>query len=191
MWLLAQAVQHDFPKTAGAFQQNNAGAQDAVVLKFNANVSLLFASYLGGGGDDAAYVLSLAPNGDIYVGRRYSKYKFSRVLLQPGVIHSTNQGGIDGFVSIISNNGIAVIRSTYVGTAGTDQVYGVQFDKFGFPYICGQTRGNWPIINAAYSVGGAPQFIAKLQPDLSAFIYSTRFGKTIGNTQYFNYSISC
>ena len=52
-----------------------------------------------------------------------------------GTIHSTNQGGIDGFVSIITNNGNAIIRSTYVGTAATDQVYGVQFDKFGFP-IC-------------------------------------------------------
>src|SRR5678815_1393500 len=79
-----------------------------------------------------------------------------------------------------SNNGIAVVRSTYVGTPADDQVYGVQFDKFGFPYICGQTRGNWPIINAAYSVAGAPQFIAKLKPDLSAFIYSTRFGKPSG-----------
>jgi len=168
----------DFPKTAGAFQQNNAGAQDAIVLKFNASVSLLFASYLGGGGDDAAYVLSLAPNGDVYVGGGTASTNFPGT--SAGVIHSTNQGGIDGFVSIISNNGIAVIRSTYVGTPATDQVYGVQFDKFGFPYICGQTKGNWPIINAAYSVAGAPQFIAKLEPDLSAYIYSTRFGKPSG-----------
>ena len=177
MWLLATRST-DFPKTAGAFQQNNAGAQDAVVLKFNASVSLLFASYLGGGGDDAAYVLSLAPNGDIYVAGGTASTNFPGT--SAGVIHSTNQGGIDGFVSIISNNGIAVIRSTYVGTGATDQVYGVQFDKFGFPYICGQTKGSWPIINAAYSVAGAPQFIAKLEPDLSAFIYSTRFGKPSG-----------
>jgi len=169
----------DFPKTPGAFQQNNAGFQDAVVLKFDPNVSLLFASYLGGGGDDAAYVLSLAPNGDIYVGGGTNSTNFPGT--SGGVIHSTNQGSIDGFVSIISNNGIAVVRSTYVGTAADDQVYGVQFDKFGFPYICGQTRGNnWPILNAAYSVAGAPQFIAKLKPDLSAFVYSTRFGKPSG-----------
>jgi gliding motility-associated-like protein len=120
----------------------------------------------------------LAPNGDIYVGGGTASTNFPGT--SAGVINSTNQGRIDGFVSIISNNGIAVIRSTYVGTAGDDQVYGVQFDKFGFPYICGQTRGNWPIINAAYSVAGAPQFIAKLKPDLSAFIYSTRFGKPSG-----------
>src|SRR6185369_2570374 len=110
----------DFPKTPGAFQQNNAGFQDAVVLKFDPNVSLLFASYLGGGGDDAAYVLSLAPNGDIYVGGGKNSTNFPGT--SGGVIHSTNQGSIDGFVSIISNNGIAVVRSTYVGTAADDQV---------------------------------------------------------------------
>jgi hypothetical protein len=95
-----------------------------------------------------------------------------------GSIHSSNQGGIDGYVSIITNSGNAIVKSTYLGTSAIDQVFGVQFDRFGFPYVCGQTRGNWPIINATYSVGGAPQFIAKLQPDLSAYVYSTRFGKT-------------
>src|SRR6185436_16702324 len=84
---------------------------------------------------------------------------------------------IDGYVAIITNSGNAIVKSTYLGTSAVDQVFGVQFDKFGFPYVCGQTRGNWPVINATYSVGGAPQFIAKLQPDLSAFVYSTTFGK--------------
>jgi gliding motility-associated-like protein len=167
-----------FPVTAGAFQPTfGGGGQDAVVLKFDPTVSALsFASYLGGNGDDAAYVLSLAPNGNIYVGGGTASTNFPGNTA--GTIHATNQGGIDGFVSIITNSGNAIVRSTYLGTPATDQVYGVQFDKFGFPYVCGQTKGNWPVINAAYSVAGAPQFIAKLEPDLSAFIYSTRFGKT-------------
>ena len=168
-----------FPVTAGAFQSTfGGGGQDAVVLKFDPSVSLSFASYLGGNGDDAGYVLSLAPNGNIYVGGGTASTDFPGA--SGAVIHSSNQGGIDGFVSIITNNGNAIVKSTYLGTAATDQVYGVQFDKFGFPYVCGQTKGNWPIMNAAYSVGGAPQFIAKLEPDLSAFIYSTRFGRTAG-----------
>jgi gliding motility-associated-like protein len=40
----------------------------------------------------------------------------------------------------------------------------------------GQTTGNWPVINAAWSQTGGKQFIAKLQPDLSGFVYSTKFG---------------
>ena len=167
---------NDFPFTAGVFQTSNGGAQDAVVLKFNPSVSLSFASYLGGSGDDAAYVLSLAPNGNIYVAGGTSSQNFPGNTA--GTINPSNQGGIDGFVSIVTNSGNAIVKSTYLGTPATDQVYGIQFDLMGFPYVCGQTKGNWPIQNAGYSVAGAPQFIAKLQPDLSSFVYSTRFGKT-------------
>ena len=164
-----------FPVTAGSFQTSLGGFQDAVVLKFDPTVTRLFASYLGGNGDDAGYVLSLAPNGNIYVAGGTSSTNFPGNTA--GTINPSNQGGIDGFVSIITNNGNAIVRSTYLGTSDIDQVYGIQFDKFGFPYVCGQTRGNWPVINAAYSNAGAPQFIAKLQPDLSSYVYSTRFGK--------------
>jgi gliding motility-associated-like protein len=168
---------NNFP-VAGAFQSGfGGGTQDGVVLKLNPIVSALsFSSYLGGNGDDAAYVLSLAANGDIYVGGGTASGNFpgtSGAVLQPAYA-----GNIDGFLAVISNSGNSLIRSTYLGTGGIDQVYGVQFDKFGYPYVCGQTRGNWPVINAPYSNAGAPQFIAKLQPDLSNFVYSTRFGKT-------------
>src|SRR4030095_16026346 len=125
----------DFPVTGGAFQTSAGGAQDAVVLKFNPAIAALsFASYLGGNGDDAGYVLSLAANGGIYVGGGTASTNFPGT--SAGVIASSNQGGIDGFVSIITNNGNAIIRSTYLGTSAADQVYGVQFDKFGFPYVC-------------------------------------------------------
>lgn len=165
-----------FPVTPGAFQQNfGGGVQDGVVLKFNSTLStLLFASFLGGNGNDAAYVLSLGPNGNIYVAGGTESTNFPGATA--GTISSSNNGAIDGFVAIISNNGSSVIRSTYLGTSGNDQVYGIQFDRNGFPYVMGQTTGNWPVINAAFSNGGGKQFIAKLQPDLSAYVYSTVFG---------------
>ncbi len=40
----------------------------------------------------------------------------------------------------------------------------------------GQTTGNWVPINAIYVDAGAKQFIGKLQPDLSSYIYTTTFG---------------
>ena len=167
-----------FPTTPGAFQQTPAGGannQDAVVLKFSPNLSVnLFSSYLGGDGNDAAYVLALAPSGDIYVagGTESGSFPGSHA----GTVGPTLKGGIDGFVAQITNDGANLIRSTYIGTDKTDQVYGIQFDRNGFPYVTGQTMGAWPVINAAYSNAGSKQFICKLQPDLSAFVYSTVFG---------------
>ncbi|MGZ8549571.1 MAG: DUF7948 domain-containing protein, partial [Chitinophagaceae bacterium] len=171
-----------FPTTAGAFQPDfGGGNQDAVVLKFSPDLSAyLFGSYLGGGGtgpggNDAAYVLALAPSGDIFVAGGTESSSF------PGnhanTVGVSSHGGIDGFVAQISNNGATLIRSTYIGTTGTDQVYGIQFDRNGFPYVMGQTTGTWPVSPAGiYSETNGKQFIAKLEPDLSAYVYSTAFG---------------
>ena len=165
-----------FPVTAGAFQTTyGGGAQDGVLLKLTPTLSnLIFASYLGGSGNDAAYVLSLGPSGNIYVagGTESSNLQGNTV----GTVGPSNNGGIDGFVSIISNNGTVINRTTYIGTSGVDQVFGVQFDRNGFPYVMGQTTGSWPIINATYNNPAGKQFIAKLQPDLSSYVYSTAFG---------------
>ena len=171
--------QGGFP-VQGGFQSTNGGGannQDGVVLKFSPNLSaLLFSTYLGGSGNDAAYVVSVNPvNNDIYVAGGTESSNL------PGPTAGTigpnnNPATIDGFVSIIRNDGSAIIKTTYLGTTGIDQVYGIQLDKKGFPYVMGQTTGIWPHINATYFNNGAKQFIAKLQPDLSAYIYSTVFG---------------
>ena len=165
-----------FPVTPGAFQTTfGGGQQDGVILKLTPTLSAVtFASYLGGTANDAAYVLSLAPNGTIYVAGGTESTNLPGNTA--GTVNPSNLGGIDGFVSIISNNGTAINRTTYIGTSAIDQVFGVQFDRSGFPYVMGQTTGNWPIINATYSNAGGKQFIAKLQPDLSAYVYSTAFG---------------
>ena len=173
-----------FP-TVSPFQATNArGAhnQDAVVLKVSPDVStLLFSTYLGGSGDDAAYVLSINPiTGELYVAGGTSSFTSSSTETnnfpgnKAGTIGPNFAGGIDGFIAVISGNNL--VRSTYLGTSGTDQIYGIQFDKNGFPYVMGQTTGSWPVLNATYVNGGAKQFISKLRPDLSGFVYSTTFG---------------
>lgn len=178
---VASATQSaNFP-TIGGFQTTKGAQQDGVVLKLNSNLTnLLFSTYLGGNGDDAAYVLSLGPSGNIFVagGTASSDFPGNKA----GTIGANPfGGGIDGFVAEISNNGASLIRSTYIGTAGIDQVYGIQFDNKGFPYITGQTTGGWVNVNATYFIAGGKQFIAKLQPDLSSYIYSTAFGTARSN----------
>jgi hypothetical protein len=153
------------------------GTQDGVILKLSPDVSNVFYStYVGGKANDAAYVLSINPlNGELYVGGGTE----SDDLPGRGGLNASIQGGIDGFVARYNTSG-ALIRTTYIGTTGPDQVFGVQFDKFGFPYIMGQTTTAWRPVNATWSQSGA-QFIAKLQPDLSAFVYSTTFGTANSN----------
>lgn len=168
----------DFPVTANAFQKTNAGKQDAVFIKTSPDLgTILASSYIGGNSDDAAFALALSPlTNDIYIAGGTSSNNL------PGtgngtVVSAANKGGIDGFLSVLSNDGGTLRRTSYFGTAGTEVLYGVQFDNLGFPYIMGTTTGAWPVINAAFSQPNGKQFIAKLKPDLSAYVYSTVFGK--------------
>ena len=170
----------NFPATSGAYQRTLGGLQDGILLKFDASVTnLQFATYVGGNRNDAAYVLSIGPNGNIYVaGGTESDGTTFLPGTQGGAIGGTFHGAIDGFVAEFSNNGSSVARSVFLGTSGVDQVYGIQFDKYGFPYVMGQSTGSWPRINipATNTIPSGAQFVAKLQPDLSAFIYSLPWG---------------
>lgn len=168
-----------FPVTPGTPIQEffGGGRQDGVIIKFTPNLnSVLFSTYFGGTGDDACFVLSQNPlTGNLYVAGGTNSPNLPGD--KTGVMQGTFQGGeVDGFVTEIKNDGSGIIKTTYQGTTGNDLVYGIQFDKNGFPYIMGTTTGNWPVQNAAYSNPGSKQFISKLQPDLSAYVYSTVFG---------------
>ncbi|MEO7310161.1 MAG: PKD domain-containing protein [Chitinophagaceae bacterium] len=186
--LLASCSQSaNFPVTAGAFQPVKSSLQDGLFLKFDANLSgMTYASFLGGSGDDAAYVLNASPQtGDIWVGGATSSTDFPGN--KAGVINGTAIGNIDGFVAVVSPSG-ALLKSSYIGTTANDQVYGLKFDIYGFPYVMGTSNGNFPVQNAAFSQPGTHQFIAKLQKDLSSYVYSTVFGSTSFNSLYPNIS---
>ncbi|MHA4808161.1 DUF7948 domain-containing protein [Flavitalea flava] len=168
-----------FPIRGNVFQKTfGGGLQDGVVLKINPDCNdLLWSSFLGGGGCDAAFVLKRAPlgDGDLYVAGATTSGNF------PGdksnVIQTAYQGGTsDGFVTIISADGTTQKKTTFLGTGAGDAVYGIQVDKKGFPYVMGTTNGTWPVINAPYVNAGAKQFVSKMLPDLSGYVYSTTFG---------------
>ncbi len=173
----------DFPITGTVFQPkfgggNSSGTshQDGLILKINASCSgLIFSSFLGGSKEDVALVMDISPTtGDLYVGGATVSSDMPGI--QSNALQSTLQGNIDGFVSIISSDGSTLKATTYLGTSGANMIYGVKFDKFGFPYVMGTTTGSWPVINATWSNAGAKQFVSKLAINLSAFVYSTTFG---------------
>lgn len=174
----------NFPVTPGVVQNSLAGKQDAVLIKLNPScTNILFSTYLGGTGDDAAYVLAIGNSNNIYVGGATGSSDM--IGISPsGVIKSTFSAAgalndpSDGFVLELNSTGTSIFRGTYIGTGKSDEVYGLDTDKFGFLYLMGTSEGQMPVINAAYSNTGAKQFISKLQPDLSDFVYSTVFGST-------------
>lgn len=178
VWLASCTQSNGFPVRNSLMQPLfGGGRQDGVIIKLTPNLgSILFSSFFGGGGDDACFVLSQNPlSGNIFIagGSNSGDLPGSRAgVMQPGFMG----GDVDGYITEILNDGSAIVRTTYQGTTGNDLVYGIQFDKLGFPYIMGTTTGSWSVVNANFSNPGSKQFISKLQPNLSAYVYSTVFG---------------
>jgi gliding motility-associated-like protein len=177
----------DFPTTAVSAQTQLGGvnaknrSQDAVILKLAPDLSsVLFSVLIGGNDDDAAFVLAINPlTGNVFTAGATASSDFPGN--KTGSKYTTYQGGIsDGFVAEFTSDG-NFVRDGFFGTSGIDVIYGIQFDKFGFPYISGTTTGTWPIVNAPFNQPGGKQFISKLKPDLSDFIYSTVFGSGAAN----------
>ncbi len=180
LYMLQGNHSSDFFITANAFQKTRKGNQDGVLLKINPNCNaVVWSTFLGGSADDAAFVLALNPlTQDIYVAGGTSSNDLPGVIpgVNSSVISDHLVGYIDGYVSVVSNDGTTLKRSIYMGTAQADLIYGIQFDRNSFPYVMGVTRASWPVINALYSNPDARQFVVKLKPDLTGIEYSTVFG---------------
>ena len=165
----------DFPATAGAFQPSSNGEQEGVLFRLNASLSLMtWATYLGGSLDDGAYSVKIDGTGDLLVCGGTESTDFPTTA---GTVSPTYGGGVtDGWVARINPTGSGMVAGTYLGTPSYDQSYFVERDDGGHVYVVGQSLGGFLVTPGIYSEPGGRQFIAKLEPNLNAFEYSTVFG---------------
>lgn len=162
------------------------GQQDGVLFQLNNNCSnLIWSTYLGGSSDDACYVLTFDKSNQntLYVAGGTSSSDFPTT---QGTLHSTLQGGIDGFVLKFDVPNQALQLGTYIGTSAYDQVYGIQTNDSNHVFIMGQTLGNYPTTAGVYSNPGSSQFVTKLNPTLNTILASTVYGS--GTTTFTNIS---
>ena len=188
IYIVSNTNSPDFPLIGGISSSNSfGGRQDAVVLKINPNCSdIIWSRFLGGSGEDGGFVMEFDPiTNRIFVGGGTSSSNFPSV---SGGIQSSLQGGIDAYVSIIDLNG-NLIKSTYFGTSNIDILYGLKFDQKGYPYVMGVTRGTWPLLPSGMKsipdkMPNSGQFVGKLDPSISSFIYTTVFGNGKNSSKF-------
>ena len=152
------------------------GGLDGLIAKFSPNLTtLIWSRYLGGTMQDAIYSLKVIDSNRVLVGGGTISNNFPITL---GSYQDQAPGGrADGFISIISADGTAIDRSTFIGTSNYDQVYFIEFDRFNSAYAFGQSRGGlFPIKNSTIADSSAGQFIIKLDRNLDSAIYSLTFG---------------
>lgn len=188
IYIASSTRSSDFP-TVNAFDNTLGGKQDAILAKFNSNLTtLVYCSYVGGNSNDAGNSLIVKNNLEVYMtGGTCSDVGFPGS--GPGY-QTTYQGGSgDGFVIRVSPSGNTVMNRTFFGTPQYDQSYFVQGDKYDNIYIYGQSLGNIPVLaasnqtNGVFSVPNTHQFISRFDKTLTTLNLSTVFGNATNNTE--------
>ncbi len=177
VYVAANTQSTDFP-TVNATQNALSGVQDGVIFKFNSNLSgLLWSTYYGGSGMDAAYVLALdTAQQFLYVGGGTNSTDFP---MPAGGYQSNYQGGrADGFVLRFRNSGsYPAVGGSFIGRNDYDQVFGLQTDYDNKVYLMGQTLGGtFPVTPGVYSNPGSNQFILQMDSLLQGNTVSTVIG---------------
>jgi RHS repeat-associated protein len=166
----------NFP-TAHAMQGSLAGTQNAFVSELNsAGTSLVYSTYLGGNGTDAANAIALGYDGKVYVAGATNSSNFPTV---SGAYQTSLNGLLNNvFVSALNAAGSTLTLSTYLGGTGGDTAYGIAVDSLGQPTVVGSTgSSNFPTYHAfqASSGGGTDAFIARLTTT-GTLSYSSYYG---------------
>lgn len=173
-----------FPITGLAVQQNHgadSGNNDAFVTKYAAEGTIVYSTFLGGNGDDAARAIALDPTGAAYVTGFTGSSNFPTQNPLQG-----DQTGVDAFVTKISGTGEALIYSTYLGGEGTDIGSGIAVSPSGQAYVTGTTTSTapqFPTVNFSQANlnFGRDAFVTKYRPNGTDYEYSTFVGGNSGD----------
>ena len=186
-YLTGRTYSPDFP-TAGAFQKEKAGGQDAFVVSLSpGGDEVLYSTFLGGSREDSGLGIAVDAEGRAWVGGGTGSQGFP--VLNP--LQASLAGGFyaDGFVSGFSPEG-DLIFSTYFGGADFDYVSSLAVDRAGILHLAGATNSaRFPLkdpvqerCGAAYPNGRncpTDAFVARMDPWTPSLLFSTYLGGSV------------
>ena len=153
----------DFPTTPGAFDTSfSGGVYDSFVVKLNpAGSALMYATFIGGIGDDQAYSIAVDTDGVAYVTGHTSSSNFPTTL---GAFDTSYSGG-DSFVAKLDATGSVLDYATFLGGSNYELGHGLDVDTSGAAYITGFTNSiDFPTTPEAFdtSLNDGDAFVVKL-----------------------------
>jgi len=203
--------------TPGAFQTNYLGgklAGDAFVARFGSeidtdtnspdygnrtNLSLIYATYLGGSDDDAAYAIAVDSAGNAFITGATASTNFpiknpisGGNEISGALNRQIHRYPTDAFVTELDPGGSNLVYSTYIGGNSSEAAYGIALDSDDNAFITGFTySSNFPVTPypapaGAFSshqvcsntVVNANAFIAEIGTNGPTLNYSTYLGGT-------------
>lgn len=198
-----------YPVTSGAFQTVYGGSGpadapvylpcDVAISKYTPNGNnLVYASYLGGSGNEYPHSLCIDEKNNLLVLGTTLSTDFP---VSGSAFDKTHNGNHDLYVAKISTDGTTLMGSTYLGGSGNDGIntgalhynYADDFrgdvlaDGKGNIFAATCTRSNnFPVQRAAYGTakGGLDAVVFSLNENLSGLRWSTYLGGTSDDAAY-------
>ena len=163
---------------------------DGFVAKLNAAGSaLVYSTYLGGNSVDLGVGIAVDPAGNAYV----TGYTDSTNFPTTNALQNSLGGVWDAFVAKIASNGNSFVYSTYLGGTNTDEGLGIAADAAGNAFVTGFTGStNFYTTNALSTLlnndtnlnSSLDAFVAEINPNGTAFVYSTFLGGGANDVGY-------
>jgi hypothetical protein len=175
-YLVGSTTTKSFPVKNAIQKTFGGGPVDGFVLKLApSGRSLVYSSYLGGGGWDAtlgiavdgqgeAFVAGLTGSNDIPIKKAYQQKR---------------KGDLDIFVSKLSADGRSLVFSTFLGGSDTEAPCDIGIDGSGAAYVFGSSdSSDFPLKSAVQKArAGREDFVlTKFSPDGRSLVYSTFLG---------------
>jgi gliding motility-associated-like protein len=183
-WVITNTNSATWATTSNAFQLQNAGGWDGVIMKFTPGFdNLLMSTYIGGTGNEVLYSLDVFENGKLVVAGATTSTDLPTTT---GVYQPAHLGGASkGFIAVINDASGALEALTYVGDASTaEQVNHVKIDKDQNIVVLGRTNSNaYPITPGVWTnnlTNANKLFLHKFNSTLTTSIRSTVIKATTG-----------
>ena len=169
----------NFPRQDPLQGTYGGNVDDAFVTKFDPSGStLVYSTFLGGGGGDNAHAIRVDGAGNAYVTGITGSGDFPVA----NALQATIGGGADAFLTKLNPTGSALVYSTFLGGTGSDQGLGLAVDGAQSAYVTGITgSSNFPTANALQGMLGGTEdaFVTKFNASGNAVVYSTYLGGSV------------
>ena len=158
-----------------AFQSENHGGYDAVLVRCDPAGVLNYSTYLGGSGPyDTAIGVAVDQEQCPYL----TGYTSSRDFPLRNPLQATSAGGYDAFITKFNPSGSGLVFSTLLGGGADDVGRGIAVDALGNTYIAGDTFStNFPTVKPLQpaNAGLRDVFVCKISPTGLTLLFSTFF----------------
>jgi hypothetical protein len=176
VYLTGLSASTDFPTLGSLYPAPSTGDSHAIVSRLNAaGATLVYSTYLGGGGIDTGSGIAVDVAGNAYVVGKTESTDFPTT---PGAPQNATGGGTDAFASKLTPTGGALSYSTYVGGDSYDEAYDVAIDSDGNAFFTGRTAStSFPTLSPLQPTlaGFDDAFVAALAIDGQG-LFSTYLG---------------